>query len=87
LGKRLEERFLRGFFSLAAIPEKSMRDMEDPVTVTADNFRKSRLVVRACLARQLEIGRLFVSVRQKRSSIESGGVAQTLVCVFRLVTD
>jgi hypothetical protein len=73
LRERLQERFLGGVFGLAAVAEKSMRDMKDSGAVSSDNFCEGRLVFCACLPRQFKIGRLFVTVRQKRSSVGSGG--------------
>jgi len=67
LRKGLQECFLGRFFGVTAIAKKPVRDVEDPGAVAADNFRKRTLVLRAGLARQLEIGGLFVTVRQKRS--------------------
>ena len=67
LGERFQESFLGRFLGLAAIPEKSMRDMENSGAVAPNNFRECRLIFRAGLSRQFEIGRLFVNVRQKRS--------------------
>ncbi|MGZ8842231.1 MAG: hypothetical protein ACXW18_01130 [Pyrinomonadaceae bacterium] len=64
----LQESFLRGFFSLTAIAKEAMRDVKDPRAIPANNLGKCRLVFCACLPRQLEIGRLFVTVRQKCSS-------------------
>jgi hypothetical protein len=48
--------------------------VENSGAVTANDFSKGRLVFRARQARQFEIGRLFVTVRQKRSSIGFGGL-------------
>lgn len=56
-----------------------MRDSEHSRTVPPDYFAEGGLVSHACLTRQLEVRRLFVSVRQKRSSFEvtKGGPAIT----------
>src|SRR5438445_7816114 len=54
--------------------------MEYSRAVTSNDFGKCRLVFPARLARQLEVGRSFITVRQKRSSIEIGGQ----LCAVRL---
>jgi hypothetical protein len=63
-----QERFLRCFFSVTTIAKESVRYVENSGTVSANDFSKRRFIFRAGLARQFEIGGLFVTVRQKRSS-------------------
>jgi hypothetical protein len=70
LRKGLQESFLGRFFGVTAIAKKSVRNVENPRAVAAHNFRKRTLVFRAGLARQFEIGGLFVTVRQKRSLMQ-----------------
>ncbi|HYW72752.1 MAG TPA: hypothetical protein VE961_17135, partial [Pyrinomonadaceae bacterium] len=67
LRKGFQECFLRGFFGLAAIPKKSMSDMENPGTESSHNFGERTFILSPRLARQFEFGGLFVTVRQKRS--------------------
>jgi len=67
LRERFQESFLRRFLGLTAIAKKPVRNMEDSRAVAANNFSERRLVFGACLLRQLEVGRLFVTVRQKSS--------------------
>jgi len=67
LRERLQESFLRGLFGLTAIAKETMRDMKNSRAKASYNLSEGRLVVRACAPRQFEFGRLFVTVRQKRS--------------------
>ena len=47
--------------------------MKDSRAVASNDLSERRLVFRACLTRQFEVRRLFVTVRQKRSSFGFGG--------------
>jgi len=68
LRERFQKSFLRSLFGLIAIAKEAMRDVKNSRAVPSNNFCKCRLVFRACLPRQFEIGRLFINVRQKRLS-------------------
>ena len=49
--------------------------MKNPGAESANNFGERTFIFRACLARQFEFRGLFVTVRQKRSSIVSRRIA------------
>jgi hypothetical protein len=68
LGESFQENLLRRFFDQAALAKESAGNLEYPRTVAPDYLGKGGLVFRACLTRQLEVRRLFVTVGQKRSS-------------------
>jgi len=59
---------------MASIAKKPVSNMKDSGAVASNNLCERRLVFRACVPRQFEIGGLFVTVRQKRSSIGVGGL-------------
>jgi hypothetical protein len=69
LRERFQESFLCSLFGLTTIAKEPVRDMKNSRAVASDNFREGRLVFRACLPRQFEFRGLFVTVRQKRSSV------------------
>jgi hypothetical protein len=76
LRERLQESFLRGLFGLTAIAKETKRDMKNSRAVASNNFSEGRFIFSACATRQFEFGRLFVTVRQKRSSIGFGGALE-----------
>jgi len=63
-----QESLLHGFFRLAAVAKKSVRNVENSGAVSANDFSEGRFICRAYETRQFEIRRLIVTVRQKRSS-------------------
>ena len=65
-----QENLLRCILNQAALTKESLRHVEHARAVAPHYFSERRLVFRASLARQLEVGRVFVTVRQKRSSCE-----------------
>jgi hypothetical protein len=67
LRKGLQESFLRRFFGLAAIAKEPMRNVEYSRAIASNNFRECRFVFRARPAGQFQVGRMFVTVRQKLS--------------------
>jgi hypothetical protein len=68
LRKRFQENLLRRVFGQAALAKESAGDLEYSRTIAPDYLGKGGLVFRARLTRQFKVGRLFVTVRQKRSS-------------------
>jgi len=73
LSESFQENFLRRFFNQAALAKESGGDFEYPRTIAPDYLGKGGLVFRTRLTRQLEVGRLFVTVRQKCSSKQING--------------
>ena len=67
LSKCFQKSLLGRLFGVTAIAKEPVRHMENPGTVSEDDFGKRRFIFRAGLARQFEIGSLFVTVRQNRS--------------------
>jgi len=65
-----QESLLSSVFRLATIAKESVRNMENPGAVPANDLSEGRFIFCACEARQFEIRRSIVTVRQKRSSIE-----------------
>jgi hypothetical protein len=68
LSESFQENLLGRFFNQAALAKEPAGDLEYPRAIAPDYLGKGGLVFRAGLTRQLEVGRLFVTVGQKRSS-------------------
>jgi hypothetical protein len=68
LSESFQENLLCRLFDQAALAKESAGDLEYSRTIASDYLGKGGLVFGAGLTRQLEVGRLFVTVRQKCSS-------------------
>ena len=68
-----QENLLRCVFNQIALAKEALRHVEHSRTIAPDYLSERRLVFSACLARQLEVRRLFVPVRQKAFLIRSYG--------------
>jgi len=61
-----QESLLGSVFRLTAVAKKSVRDMEDPGAVSANDFSEGRFIFGARETREFKVRRLIVAVRQKR---------------------
>jgi len=73
LDEGFQENLLRCFLNQTTLAEESTGNLEHARTITSDNLGKRSLISGARLARQFEVRRLFVAVRQKRFLIEVYG--------------
>jgi len=73
LRESFQENLLRCVFNQIALAKEALRHVEHSRTIAPDYLSERRLVFSACLARQLEVRRLFVPVRQKAFLIRSYG--------------